>query len=263
MKKIIALLVVCLALPLAAEYQVFRYSATIRFPAAGRVGYNPKGVIIKGYLVTVCCYPCGSDFGTAYPSWLYIMRSGDKTRTLWKIPVRVAGGVFGPNLDAAAVHDYYWDNWLNGKKIQYYAGKATKSYAELFFRSTQSNSAGENLLGGRRPRVEITQAGLGSAGVKINRNIEQWLNPYVKTVSGSGTGRMDMDAFGYDPANFNLEDWTTIHGSFSLSFSTSLTELIRGQADWKIIDRLIFAQFKYKELVAEPAAEDFYLHWDD
>lgn len=59
----------------SAEYQAYRYQATIRVPQAEvkRVSGSCETVWalktekVRGYLVTVCCYPCSASFRQVLP----------------------------------------------------------------------------------------------------------------------------------------------------------------------------------------------------
>ena len=268
MKKLIVLLVLLFSMYSFGEYQVYTYRATFRRIEPNLVtnGSTITTDYLKGYLVTVCCYPCGASMGKSYPNWLYVVRTKDKTKTLWKIPVQVDGGLFGSNIDAGHVDDTWADylsgfNWDYGK-LKPLLKPANKSWMQIYFKSDKFTKLtyvkkskkicavyDYGLLGYKNSLSEIWHSGFGSAGIKLNKALENYINPYIITVSGSVTGYGVFPRFSLDPSNYTTYDKSPINGTFIVRFNKTLTEKIRGYADWNIIDEIIYKTITHSDIV--------------
>ena len=276
MKKLTFLLALLISLSVFAEYQVFNYSASIKRidPYLYTDGSTVTSDTLKGLLVTVCCYPCGASMGKAYPNWLFIIRGKDKTKTLWKIPVQVDGGIFGKKLDAYYV-DYIWLDTLINSNFNYGVKKsivkpADRSWGKIYFKCDMfkklyyydkkiCGTYDYGLLGFKSTNVEMYHSGFGNAGIKYNYNLDNYVNPYIKGVSGTISGSATFPYFSIDPSNLSTYDVAPISGTFNIKFNNKLTEEIRGTADWDEIDRRIFKHLKYQTKMEAPDVDE---NWD-
>jgi hypothetical protein len=155
MKKILVVLCLLLSMSIFAEYQGFNYQAVVKIPKLEIKKINGvyektwqlKTETIKGYLVTVCCYPCQAPFGKAYQSWLYVYKASDK-KTLWKIPVIVDGGLFGGNAVIEQITDYDCISRFDlTKSDENYVKKIKKSW---FMMNTEVHKTSEITLTNRK-----------------------------------------------------------------------------------------------------------------
>ena len=253
-----------------AEYQVFNYTANIKVPTvnvntkkSNELSYTLGTERITGYLVTVCCYPCGCSFGEGYPSWLYVVRSKDVSKTLWKMQMVVDGGIFGKAIAPEMCEDFRRRsqttaqiNYIKKANLSwvYMAtiadGVATRN--KTVNRKSipfQSGMMGFNVLEGF-----LIHTGFGRASWKLNRKLAgttEEFNPYVYSASGTVTGEFIIpSAFAIDPSNYMLNYTTPASGTFSIRFNNKMTEAIRGHADWKDIDRIIYGYIRHQNLVS-------------
>lgn len=132
MKRLLAIIMIFVCAALTAEYQAFDFKATFKTLKFNQIVEKKEQVpswcyetdSLKGVLVTVCCYPCQANMGKAYPSWLYVVRGKDSTKTLYKIPVRVDGGLLGKNVNIEKISDW-------GQIDRYHLSKADKNYVKM------------------------------------------------------------------------------------------------------------------------------------
>ena len=276
MKKLVTILALFITISTFAEYQVFNYSASIKRidPYLYTDGSTVTSDTLKGLLVTVCCYPCGAPMGKAYPNWLFIIRGKDKFKTVWKIPVKVDGGIFGKKIYAYNL-DWDWtdllidSNWNYGLKKNL-VKPADRSWGSIYFKSDMFMKVlyfdrkltavyDYGLLGYKCTDIEMTHTGFGNAGIKYNHNLNDFVNPYIKGISGSVTGSAKIPYFSFDPSNLTSYDIAPISGTFNIRFNNSLTEEIRGTADWNEIDRRIFKHLKFNQKMEAPDVDE---NWD-
>lgn len=278
MKRLLMALVLIITTACMAEYQVFRYMASVNTVKPNLItgGYTVSRAQLKGYLVTVCCYPCGADMGKNYPSWLYVMRTTDNTNTIWKIPVKVDGGIFGLKLNVDNF-DNTWVDYMDSKNWDLWyivplLKPANKSWMKLYYTtentktvdyrisSKKKNTYDYGPLGYKNTSIALTHAGYGLAKIKINKKIDEFVNPYIYSISGSITGTATFPKFSIDPSNYSTYDEAPLSGTFNVKFSNTLTEKIRGTADWKEIDRRILLQMKYKDILGDPENWDLWYY---
>ena len=273
MKKLL-FLCLCLTLSVLAEYQVFNFSTTIKHvePVYITGGTKIVSSTLKGYLVSVCCYPCGASFGKGYPTWLYVIRRNDPEKILWKIPVKVDGGLFGHYLNPLTLEDIWYD-YHYSNELKKYTKKGNKSWVQLEYTSTNAveitltskkitktpRTVQYGPLGNGCGTLIVQCSGFGSGNVKTNTRIYEWVNPYLASVSGSVTGTSVYPEFSFDPSNLRAYDIAPITGSFTIRFNNSMTEEIRGTADWSVIDRRIYRHLKYKSIVEQESDDSLWL----
>jgi len=250
------------AMPLLAEYQVFGYSSSFKKAELnvledGGHAYGVTSDSLKGYLVTVCCYPCQADFGKSYPSWLYVFRKLDAGKYVWQVPVKVDGGLLGKKSDSTAISELYDEEWLT-PRLEKRAKLADKAWFRMempsdywfnaYFKSRicQQVAMPYGMFGWNSKGGTLVHTGFGSSGFKYNRRIEQYFNPYIASISGTMTGTIENPASSFDPSNFSTNDSCIAAGTFTLKFDKKMTERIRGYADWNIIDSIILKEMKAK-----------------
>ena len=268
MKKLLVVLVFLVSLTCLAEYQVFQYRATFKRiePDLVTGGSTVVSDTLKGYLITVCCYPCGASMGKAYPSWLYVVRGKDKTKTLWKIPVRVDGGIFGKKIDAKNIDetwvDYLSDHDWNWGLLRPLLRPANKAWAQIYFKTVMFKKIvykdkkiygiyDYGLLGYRNNYVMLQHSGFGSASIKLNRALENYVNPYIVSITGTITGEAAFPDFSLDPSNFGTYDTSPVTGTFMIRFNNKLTEEMRGTAEWDELDRRMYQHIKFNDLMED------------
>lgn len=268
MKKLFVLLAFLVSFSCLAEYQVFQYRATFKRiePDLATGGSTVVSDTLKGYMITVCCYPCGASMGKAYPNWLYVVRGKDKTKTLWKIPVKVDGGIFGKKIDAKYIDDnwvdyldrYNWDYGLLKPMLK----PANKAWAQIYFKTSMFKQLvcvnkkvysvyNYGLLGYKNSYAMLQHSGFGSAGIKLNRALENYVNPYIVSISGTITGEAGFPTFSLDPSNYTTYDIAPITGTFQIRFNNKLTEEMRGTSEWAELDRRMYRHIKYNDLMED------------
>ena len=279
MKKFISIFILFLSLVVSAEYQAFNYTASIKRlePDLLTNGFTVTSDTLKGILVTVCCYPCGANMGKGYPSWLYIVRGKDKTKTLWKIPVQVDGGIFGKKLDAWHIYDtwidYFLDHECDYGSLKPLVKPADRAWVKIYFKCDMVTKIiylnkkvcgvyDYGLLGYKSTFAELHHSGFGTAGIKYNYAIFQYLNPYIKQASGTISGTATYPHFSLDPSNLTMYDNSPIYGSFTIRFNNSITEKLRGTAEWSELDSRVFKLIKYKELMEAPDIDENWELWN-
>lgn len=268
MKKLLSTVLLFTAIMCFAEYQVFQYIATFKhvepdLTTGGTIVVNDS---LRGYLITVCCYPCGASMGKGYPNWLYVIRGRDKTRTLWKIPVKVDGGIFGRKIDAKKT-DETWGDYLDANGWDYGLLKpllkpANKSWAKIYFETTMFKKLiyknrkvcaryDYGLLGYKNNYVSLYHSGFGSANIKLNKTLVNYVNPYIVSISGTIVGEAALPAFSLDPSNFTTYDISPISGVFRIRFNNKLTEEMRGTSDWEELDQRMYRHLKFNDLLED------------
>lgn len=147
MKKLFTLFLILICIAAYSEYQVFDFKATIKTFKRSQVVENGRvepswGIstdTLKGYLVTVCCYPCGADMGKGYPSWLFVVRGKDSWKTLWKIPVDVNGAITGQSVSIDKLTDYErFIRYDTTKSERNYVKKANQAWMIIQFDTTEA-----------------------------------------------------------------------------------------------------------------------------
>ena len=142
MKKLLTIMMIFVCAALTAEYQAFDFRASIKTLKFNQIVENKEQVpswcyssdTLKGILVTVCCYPCNASMGKSYPSWLYVIRGKDTTRTLFKIPVRVDGGILGKSVNIEKISDIdQIERWDLSKADKNYVKKANQAWMTIEF----------------------------------------------------------------------------------------------------------------------------------
>jgi len=256
-----------------AEYQVFSYRAVIRriepsLKIENKMPVETTAVVtdtIKGYLVTVCCYPCNASFGKGYPSWLYVVRAKDKEKFLWQIPVQVDGGIFDSNFSVKNIAIFYsvgiypeddiFRNYVKkaGKSWFRMELDTVKTYEWCLRRGAARFYYDGGFLGGKATQSSLSHAGFGTAGWKINAELAPYrdFNPYIKSASGAVIGTSSSEGFSFDPSNYDVYNRSPVVGSFSILFNKRLTEKIRGFADWSIIDSIIYNEVRHRKIQKE------------
>lgn len=249
MKRLILSIFVALslALPSFAEYQVYQYYALIKRPLLQQKGGATRlSDKLEGYLVTVCCYPCGADFGKGYQSWLFVTDRKLGKSVVFRIPCETQGSLYGNACDPNAFSDYKWvQPTAMDKRL---AQRANCSSFWMRFCVDRSSF----MFGETAARVELIHAGTGAAGFKENKLTDDpqavW-NPYIKSASGTVVGYVQHGVgFAYQPSNRSAVDWVVLTGTFNIKFDAKLTDEIRGTADWDEITRRILKHFGKMEL---------------
>ena len=244
-----------------AEYQAYRYKASVRRVEAVMSGGRPVGgrVVtdtLSGYLVTVACYPCGASMGKGYESWLFVVSKRAGKRILWRIPVQLDGGMFGRKADPAALSDSAWFDPTAGDRAVMRRASSSWLHFEADTRTMELPS-GAGLLGPLAVRARLVHDGYGLGRCKVNRKTDDpaaVFNPYVKSASGTVSGWLELSdgAYGFDPSSRVHETAASVCGTFSVQFDSRLTEDIRGTADWRVIAARVMARMLHRELLEEP-----------
>ena len=236
-----------------AEYQVFTYSATLtRAEATAGGGGSVTKDTLSGYLVTVSCFPCGASFGRGYQSWLLVTSSKLGKTLVWKIPCQVRGGIFGNNCDLNKFSDMAWLNPTDGDKALMKRG--TSFFIEFAaFSSAAVDTKGRSLAGADAGELVLWHSGFGTAGVKTNNKTDDpaaVFNPYCKTLAGNIVGQYETKKpFAWDPVNKSEKLVMPVVGEFKIVYSSTLTERIRGIADWEKIFGIVMASMNVKKSV--------------
>lgn len=276
-KLILALALGCAGM-LLAEYQVYQYKATIKradiipgkkADAEGLIqpiGARTTTDTLTGYLVTVACYPCGASMGKGYESWLFVVSKKAGSNIVWRLPVALDGGLFGPTATPANLSE----------AAQYAPTSADKALmrrataAWLHFEAdakTMRLPDGRGLFGPLAVRGRLVHDGYGTGAVKINAKATDpgvAFNPYIKSITGGAISGWlsigDELAYGFDPSSRRGEYAAPVTGSFAVKFNAALTDEIRGTADWNEIARRVLTHFRYATLRQEPYDET--LMWE-
>lgn len=256
-----------------AEYQVFSYRAVIKRVDPKLTRQSGAYVettsmttdIIKGYLVTVCCYPCNASFGKSYPSWLYVLRSKDREKYLWQIPVQVDGGIFDSDFSIQVMESFFdngiYDDCLTFRSYAKRAGKSwfrmeletTKEYDWSLHRGYAYLYYKAGFLGGKATSVSLSHVGFGSASWKMNPELAPYkdFNPYIVSASGPIVGTMACHDFSFDPSNYMTYSYAPVMGTFTVRYHNRLTNKIRGIPDWSIIDSIIYKELRFNSIQKE------------
>lgn len=218
--KLTMLLLLCCT-ALFAEYQAFLVKGCARVPDEGRL----KTVSFQGVLVTPACYPCGASFGTGYPSRLYV-KTSDGRKAVQVQDALVRGGLYRrtPQWVLDSVYDPQHPTSAQLK----YMKKSDKGWIQV---------EASLLFKGHEYSLVFTAS--GSSGVKYHDKETQL---YLKFLSGSLQGSCEDPGMTMDPVNLQDPGLTVITGSCGFRFSRACTELIRGTADWGVIDNLILGR---------------------
>lgn len=216
-RKLTAIILFCCAL-LLAEYQAFQVKGSMKVPDQGRI----KSVSFNGVLVTASCYPCGAFFGTGYPSKLYL-RASDSRKVIQVSDAKVRGGLY--RRAPMWIMDRIYDP-QHPTDVQH-------SYMKLNSRGWISV---ESSLVLKEHEYRLQFKASGTASIKYRNGETQ---PYLKSLNGSVQGTSSDSYMSIDPVNLYDPELTATTGSCSFIYSKRYTELIRGTADWDVIDNLI------------------------
>lgn len=261
------LLTLALALPALAEYQAYSYRATIRRADAVRAGDRAVGARmvtdrLTGYLVTVACYPCGASMGKGYQSWLFLVSRRAGSSIVWRIPVSLDGGMFGPSADPAKLSESAQYDPTAADKTLMRKANAAWLHFEADAR-TMRLPDGSGLFGPLAVRGRLVHDGYGVGSVKINAKAADpgiAFNPYVRSVTnGVVSGWMSIGdglEYGFDPSSRNGEYAAPVAGSFSVKYDSALTEELRGTADWDELARRVLGHLKHQTLLQEPYRDE-------
>lgn len=279
--KIVALLVVA-TLTAMAEYQVFSFRSSLKLPEPQikRVQGSPervshtKSVSLKGYLVTVCCYPCGADFGKGYPSRFYLIRSNDPSKTVHRFSARVTGGVYGISAGTLLPENVLLEDWYNQMAVKKAAAPAKQAWVEIYTESKISNDIlikqlnsykvfPNGVFGLGVELGRLTMCGMGTTAWRYDQ--ELFPNPrfiiYVKSISGTCTGMARIQESSFDPSNYSIYDMVCISGTFNMNFNQKMTKEIKGNADWDVIDSIIYKHLSFKESLEEEDVPEY--QWEE
>lgn len=147
MKKLLTTLFTLICIVAYSEYQAFDFRASIKTFKRSQISENgridPAWSIdtdtLKGYLITVCCYPCSADMGKSYPSWLFVVRGKDASKTLWKIPVDVNGAITGKSVSIEKLTDFeQFNRYETTKKDRSYAKRAVQAWMIIQFDTVEA-----------------------------------------------------------------------------------------------------------------------------
>lgn len=97
--------------------------------------------------------------------------------------------------------------------------------------------------------------GVGTSGYKTDKSMDvngQGWQPYISFVSGAMNGMLrTARPSSYDPSNFWNYDYGPMTGSFTVRFNGTNTKLIKGTADWNVIDERIYKKLFFTDIVSE------------
>lgn len=103
----------------------------------------------------------------------------------------------------------------------------------------------------------------GTGAVKTNSKTDDpaaKFNPYCKTATGQVTGQYQVTSevpFAWDPVNKGEKLTMPVIGTFKITYSATMTERIRGIADWSKIFSIVMMSMNVKKEVMEDYQEAF------
>ena len=248
-----------------AEYQVFTYNATIsRAEPTVFGGANLVKDTFTGYFITVSCFPCGASFGRGYQSWLVVTSAKLGKTQVWKLPCQVRGGLFGSDCNPKKFSDFAWLNPTDSDKAL--MNKGQNFFIEFVTYDFKALDAKKNsIMGQSSEEVVLWHSGYGIAKTKINNKTDDLsavFNPYCKSLTGFVVGQYKTSSlFAWDPVNKGEKDYIPAVGEFKIDYSSTMTEKIRGIADWSKIFSIILSSMNVKKEVMEDYPEE--LMWSE
>ena len=251
-RLLIAFIFIFTAFIASAEYQVFTYTANLKTVTPTTQGGGVVSAIkLTGYLVSVACYPCGASFGKGYPSWLFVTDSAKKT--IWKIPCVVTGGQFGNTCNPGNFTSMAWVDPTE-------ADKALAKKGNQFYCTFTAISKTSTISTMKAASVELLHSGFGEGSTKLNNKTDDpsaKFNPYMKSCSGNVIGKIDLLKYIiWDPVNKYEVELAPVIGDFKLTFSATMTDKIRGTADWDKISGIIVKQMGNLKVVEQEHQEE-------